>query len=145
MRYLKRPVLAAATALWLCTSAVGQVCTTPLPSDVVKASPGDSGRGAFLGVWGNGMWDGKLCHTLAVESLSGEGAAIVVYSYGAYPAWNIKAPGFYRLEGKFEGDTLHLDFPSIRARAEYKLANGSLQGQYFSASGPVAIVLTRKP
>jgi hypothetical protein len=140
----KRILIAfAGFAVW--GAAIGQPCETPLPLDVVKPSTDGAGRASFLGFWGDGKWDGKLCHTLVVESLSDDGAATVVYSHGTYSGWNIRAPGFYRVKGRFEGDTLHLNFPTIGARAEYKLVEGSLHGKYFSGPAPVAIVMTRKP
>lgn len=145
MQNSRKQVLGAFAALTVWGAAIGQPCDTPLPSDVMKPITGVSGRASFLGSWGDGMWDGKLCHTLVVESFSDDGVATVVYSHGAYAGWNIRAPGFYRVKGKFLGDTLHLNFPTIAARAEYRVVDGHLHGQYFSGPSPVAIVLTRKP
>ena len=127
--------------------AMSQECSTPLPSDTVVA-PGSAhaveGREAFLGAWGNAKWDGVLCHTLVVESLPTESSAVVVYSHGAYSGWNIKAPGFFRLSGRMEGSALHLSFPAIKARAEYRIVDGKLHGQYFTQQGVSSIVMDRK-
>jgi hypothetical protein len=146
MRKFHAPVLVLAVAFAAASGAAfSQVCTTPLPTDVSIPSPGTSGRAEFLGVWGDGKWDGLLCHTLVIESLPTGDSAIAVYSHGAYSGWNIRAPGFYRVQGRFDGSTLHLDFPTIKARAEYRLNDGKLHGRYFSPQGTVSIILNRKP
>ena len=126
-------------------SAASQACDTPLPSDVVLPSAGPTERSAMLGRWGDAKWDGVLCHTLVVESMPTDTTAVVVYSHGVNAGWNIRAPGFFRLQGKFDGNTLHLDFPAIKSRVEYRLVNGKLHGEYVTPQSKSTIVLNSKP
>lgn len=141
---------AIAVAIGLLAAALpyearSQNCSTPLPSDVVVAAPAATdGPQAFLGVWGDGQWQGVLCHTLVVETLSADNTAVVVYSHGAYPAWNIRAPGFVRVPGQIRDGTLHIAFPNGSARVEYRIVDGKLQGRYITRSNVATAVLTRK-
>ncbi|MGE0348062.1 hypothetical protein [Hydrogenophaga sp.] len=125
--------------------AQSQPCSTPLPSDVIVATPSATdGPQAFLGVWGDGQWQGVLCHTLVVETLSDDNSVVAVYSHGAYPGWNIRAPGFVRVPGQVRDDTLHIAFPNGSARVEYRIVDGKLQGRYITRSNVATAVLTRK-
>jgi hypothetical protein len=126
--------------------AFAQKCETPLPSDLNVSTLKDQPLSQFLGIWGDGMWDKVLCHTLVIESLPTPTTAVVVYSHGAYSGWNIRAPGFYRMQGTLDGTTLKLNFPpSLGARAEYQIVDGKMQGKYFSRTGVVTTELSRKP
>ncbi|MGE0099178.1 MAG: hypothetical protein AB7S86_12605 [Hydrogenophaga sp.] len=147
----------ARRAAWVMLLAVGvwamawpalsqpQACSTPLPSDAVIPPPAKAdGTDTFLGLWGNGKWQGVLCHTLLVESLAADGTASVVYSHGVHQPWNIRAPGFVRVTGMVKDGTLALTLPNGRNGAEYRLVDGALQGTYLTQGRPVAYVkLTR--
>ena len=120
-------------------------CSTPLPSDISYPSQqAEVGNRALIGVWGNAKWDGLLCHTLVVESVTAENKAVVIYSHGVYAGWNIRAPGFYRQGGSIDGATLYLDFPQIKARAEYRIVDGKLHGKYVTQQGVSSIIMSRK-
>jgi hypothetical protein len=143
--HISRSLSCAFLLFTIAWQAQAQECSTPLPSDVsAPALQADSGGRSFLGVWGNGKWDGFLCHTLVVESLTADNKVVVVYSHGVYAPWYIRAPAFYRQGGFIDGETLHLDFPQAKARAEYRLVDGKLQGKYISQRGVSTIVMTRK-
>lgn len=126
------------------SAAFADECATPLPSNIaVPASSESSGIGQFLGKWGNGKWDGLLCNTLVVESISGESRASSVYSWGAYAGWGITAPGYIRVTAELRASTLHLSFPAVRTRAEYQLIDGKLHGKYFSQQGTSLVILEK--
>lgn len=143
-----KALAAAGVAAWLAlgwTSAAAQPCSTPLPSDLATpAAPGADGPGAFLGTWGDGKWQGVLCHTLVVESVGADGTATAVYSNDAHLPWNIRTPGFIRLTGTVQNDVLSLEFPRSGARAEYRIVDGRLHGKYSTRTSTAFIVLTRK-
>jgi hypothetical protein len=122
-------------------STVAAECSSPLPSDFQAPQQSAADKDRLVGVWGGAMWDGVLCHTLVVESLQSDGTAAVIYSHGAYASWGIRAPGFYRMPGRVVDDVLHLEFTRAKARAEYRIVDGSLQGKYFSQFGVSSVVL----
>lgn len=125
-------------------SSFAEECSTPLPSDVTRPQQQSiEGSSAFVGTWGNAKWDGYLCHTLVVEALAANNTATVVYSSGTYRPWNITAPSFYRLKGVISDTTLKLDFPSVKARAEYRIVDGKLHGKYFTQNVVSTIVMSR--
>lgn len=127
-----------------CGWAWAEECSTPLPTDLAAPARSAGEEGAFAGIWGGAKWDGVLCHTLVVESLSADRTAVVVYSHGAYSGWNIRAPAFFRLTGRIEGGTLHLSFPAVNARAEYRVVDGRLHGKYIAPQATAAIVMERR-
>lgn len=141
-------LLAAGVAAWLgltLNSAAAESCSTPLPSDVVTpAAPTPDGPGAFLGTWGDGKWQGVLCHTLVVESIGADNTATAVYSHGVHRAWNIRSPGFARLTGTIRNDVLYLEFPNNGPRMEYRIMDGRLHGKYTIRTSNAFVVLTRK-
>lgn len=125
--------------------AQAEECVTPLPSDVLTtAQPTAEGPRAFLGTWGNGKWQGLLCHTLVVESVEEDSKATVVYSHGVHQPWNIRAPGFLRITANIQGDTLSFTFPNNGPRAEYRIVDGQLHGRYITRRSEATVVLTRK-
>jgi len=146
MTYRNLPVAALLLALALAPIRVqAEECLTPLPADVaVPAQPASEGPGAFLGIWGNGKWQGVLCHTLVVESVAADGRATVVYSHGAHTPWNIRTPGFLRVSANIQGDTLAIAFPNNGPRAEYRLIDGRLHGRYITRSSESTVVLQRR-
>lgn len=120
-------------------------CETPLPENFappVKSAEG--GANEFIGVWGGGKWDKKLCHTLVVESVDADGKAKVIYSYGVYDKWNIKKPGFNRDTGLIVDSVLTLDWSKNGIKVEYRLDNGKLKGKYILHDGYVTAELTQK-
>lgn len=57
----------------------------------------------FAGHWGNGAWDGKLCHEIVVEAIYPNGTARVVELQGDYAPWN-RWPTAFRRTGVFTED-----------------------------------------
>jgi hypothetical protein len=144
MNGLARASVAGWLALTL-SGAAADSCSTPLPSDVATpAAPSADGPGAFLGTWGDGKWQGVLCHTLVVESVGADNTATAVYSHGVHQAWNIRAPGFRRMAGTIRNDVLYLEFPNNGPRVEYRIVDGRLHGKYTIRQNEAFVVLTRK-
>jgi hypothetical protein len=105
-----------------------------LPSDVHVLPPGSDvppGLAAFSGKWGPNRWDGdQLSHILIVEEIKPTGDAVVLYAWGNWARWRIKA-GSVRVHGVILDGILSLDRFKNGARAQYKLdLDGSLVGTY---------------
>lgn len=115
-------------------------CDNPLPEYVVTAPTGnvDQTKASFSGVW-VGRWDGKLCHTLVVETVDNQGAQ-VIYSHGIYHGWNIRGGNYSRWEAEFEGNKLMLPTFGNGATASYRLVDGQLRGKYVNSQGGVTLV-----
>ena len=125
--------------------ALAAECDTPLPVNFTPPTKSvEGGANEFIGVWGGGKWDKKLCHTLVVESVDADGKAQVIYSYGVYDKWNIKKPGFNRDTGVIVDSVLTLDWSKNGIKVEYRLDNGKLKGKYILLDGFVTAELTRK-
>lgn len=121
-------------------------CSTPLPDDVDVVQPDSSVPAAyarFVGKWGDAKWDGKLCHTLVVESVDAEGNATVVYSYGVYTPWDIYEADWVRTLAEVSDEELQLDRFSNGARATYWFSDDKLKGKYLRGGGRSNITLSR--
>ncbi len=109
----------------------GCAVSTPLPPDVNVQSPVSSVPkeiAAFSGKW-VGRWDGRLDGTLVVENIEGRDA-IMVYSWGSVPEWNI-VQGFVRVHGTFGEDNVLRASLSTGVKVSYTLTpDGTLNGRY---------------
>jgi hypothetical protein len=85
----------------------------------------------FSGIWGNGKWDDRLCHTLVVTSVEADGSAEVIYSHGVYAGWGIReAEYFDEWPAQIEDGTLTLADSSFNANISYAYADGKLEGTF---------------
>ncbi|MEL6316667.1 MAG: hypothetical protein AAFR16_03395 [Pseudomonadota bacterium] len=84
---------------------------------------------AYHGHWGDGAWDGKLCHGLVVEEVRADGTATVVETQGWYRRWN-RWPRAVRRPAKFLDDgRLEVDLGDSGV-LRYRLEQGVLYGIY---------------
>ena len=116
-----------------------------LPSNIDIVAPSESVAAEarpFSGKW-YGVWDDTLEHILVVEEISGPEAVVFIYGYGAAPSWGIQKPGWARVKGVLEGETLK---GTLRngATVTYKLQpDGTLKGSW-ERQGNVARATLRK-
>ena len=126
--------------LGLSMPAAAQVCDTPMPGYKVTAPAASvvPDQARFIGVW-KGKWEDKLCHTFVVMSIDADEVE-VIYSFGVYEPWGIKAGGYGRYIAKFDGEMLRL--PTFRngADASYRFDGGVLTGRYVTKRGGVSYV-----
>ena len=125
-------------------SLAGESCKTPLP-DGFKLAPPPAGLPddlkRFHGVWGNGKWDGQLCHTLVLEVLDAKGSVNAVYSWGDSEGWNVKR-GYSIHRGSISGDVVDLPRFSNGAKVDYTLAGDKLSGRYVRKGNETKITVT---
>lgn len=119
----------------------------PLPPDIRIVAPGPEvppAIAAFSGRWGPNRWNGnQLSHILIVEEIKPSGAATVIYAYGDWSAWNIKANSI-RLHATFTNGTLKVALPN-GAEAEYTIDKiGGIDGTYFPKGGMIATITMAK-
>ena len=121
-------------------------CTTPLPRnmEVVAPTPTTPVEFAkFVGVWGGGKWDDKLCHTLVVESVDPRGNVRAIYSYGTYEGWDIHNADWFRPTGTIKGGVLKLTTFRNGAEVTYRMEGDSLSGEYLRRGNVSLVDLVR--
>ncbi len=120
-------------------------CKTPLPEDVNLGPPPEAlspELTRFHGMWGNGQWEGKLCHTLVVKVLNDKGVVSAVYSWGGYAGWHTN-PGYVEQRGKIDGDELDLGRLGNGAEVSYEVKGDKLHGSYYRNGRLSKVVLSR--
>ncbi len=85
--------------------ASAQECDAVLPTYEIATPKQDVPEAyeRFLGLWGNGKWDDKLCHKLVVESVDMDGNVSAIYSWGVYEGWGLRRPSYLRRRGRYRG------------------------------------------
>ncbi|MBC8270135.1 MAG: hypothetical protein H8E36_15440 [Rhodospirillaceae bacterium] len=124
----------------------GCLAETPLSTDLSISPPSadvpdDIAR--FSGVWGNGKWDDKLCHTLAVVSIDADGNAEAIYSYGTYSGWDIRKAEYFKPNGKIADGKLTLETFRNGAKAVYWFSGDVLKGSYTRNGNTSYVTLSR--
>ncbi len=105
----------------------------------------DPALARFSGAWGNGAWGGIAPAALAVERVHPDGAAEVVYAFGACPQFGLE-PNWERRRGRIADGTLSLDGPPGVTTAFAFEADGALVGRFVPPEGYQARVwLERVP
>jgi len=143
-----------ATILVLISTATARAGDVPLPADAAVTPPEagvPANAAAFSGRWGNGRWDGNLDNILVVEKIQSSGDAQVVYAWGDYAPWHIKA-GWVRHVAKIEGSVLHFalaldaDPSKVWANVAYELkSDGTLAGTYtIVKTGRISLIVLHK-
>lgn len=104
----------------------------PLSATTAIASPNDevpSQLAAFSGIWA-GAWDGTLDGKLAVQSVTPDGSAEGIYSWGDHPSGRFSA-GSTEFTGEIQNGVLKLDPLGNGAEVTYEMrSDGSLFGTY---------------
>ena len=97
----------------------------------------------WLGHWGPGLWDGKLCHELVVEEIRADGTARIADLQGYYLPWD-RWPTAFRREATFREDgTLEVRQGRMGVSV-YTLRDGVLHGAYSWGGDPLRVTLARK-
>lgn len=109
---LKELLVVATVGVVYCISASAQGLPPdiPLPPNLQLTKPADElppKLKAFAGKW-VGSWDGIVGHVLVVEEISSPDRVVVIYAYGKAESRNIWKPAWFRVVGKFSGETLEL-------------------------------------
>ena len=139
-------------ALVLLLIPLAAVAQTPplLPPDVSITAPGSDvppELAAFSGKW-VGDWQGFLDSILVVEKISGRTASLV-YSWGVWPAWHIRQPGFSRVQGTIDGEGVLRAELGLYAKITYRLSpdRQSLAGEYINRymTTPVTGTFKKQP
>jgi hypothetical protein len=99
--------------------------------------------GAFSGIW-IGKWEPGPCSAIIVEAVHPDGVAQVIYVWGSYFLFGIKA-GKEHSQGKIISGKLSLSADNGRAEIQY-VPNGpdQLSGVYTAKAGKVRGMFNRK-
>lgn len=97
----------------------------------------------WLGHWGPGLWDGKLCHELVIEEIRADGTARIADLQGYYLPWD-RWPTAFRREATFREDGALEVRQGRMGVAVYTLRDGVLHGAYSWGGDPLRVTLARK-
>ena len=139
-------LVAACSITLSSTAALAEECETPLPGGYEVESPGANVPEEFArysGKWGNGKWDGNLCHTLVVTSVTENGDVSVIYSWGKYWKWGIKQPDYTHHKGTIVDGKLKLEQFRNGAEVKYWFIDEDLKGTY-KRRGSTSLVTLEK-
>ena len=123
----------------------------PMPPDL-RIVPPPSGvsqeHARFSGRW-VGKWDDQLEHILIVELEVPAGQAtevVAVYSWGA-GALGVGLPGWSRVRGRIEGQSLRLDLPRVQATVVYSMQpdGATLMAEYWRGDQVTARARLTRP
>lgn len=117
---------------------------TPLPSDLEITIPTEdvpAELARFSGVWGDGAWDGKLCHTLVVQSIDKYGNVITIYSTGDYASMDAE---YNKIPGIIKNGRLVLSTFPNGAETSYWFVGDLLEGSYIRENINSTVTLTKK-
>jgi len=97
----------------------------------------------FLGQWGNGSWDGVVCHDLRVVDVRTDGTAEVVSMHAPYEPWGQYATAYTR-NARFIAEDKLLVTSSGSERLYWIGADGRMRGVRRNPSGYVTATLEKK-
>ncbi len=95
---------------------------------------------AFIGKWGGGAWDGRICHDLYVLQVEPSGTVVMFDAHG--PGFHPDATAFTR-RGEI-GDDGHLRVRKGNAQVEYWIENGQLHGVRRWGTAENRIIMTKQ-
>lgn len=98
---------------------------------------------AFLGKWGNGVWNGSWCHDLLIHTVHADGTVELLDMHAPSEAYAAPASIFKR-RGQIRKDGVLYFAHGVTTR-RYAIENGVLKGvRDDGAFGRLEIVMTRK-
>jgi len=97
----------------------------------------------FLGQWGNGSWDGVVCHDLRVIDVRTDGTAEVVSMHAPYEPWGQYATAYTR-NARFVGEDKLLVNSGGSERLYWIGADGRMRAVRRNPSGYVTATLEKK-
>ena len=144
-----------------CAKTPGDVARAPEPADVSLTEPGcytvdlfkpvpinDPAPGvppeyaAFLGEWGNGVWNGSWCHDMLIHTVHADGRAELLDMHAPTEVYGAPASIFKRIGQIGEDGTLRFSH-DVTTRS-YRIVDGRLHGLRDGGFGRLEIVMTRK-
>lgn len=97
----------------------------------------------YLGQWGYGAWDGKMCHDLLVYQVFPDGQVALVDMHAPYKPWNQPASAFRRFGWIDANGKLHFNYGS--ERATYEIVGDTMKGtRLIKGLGNVDIEMQRR-
>lgn len=97
---------------------------------------------AFLGEWGNGVWNGEWCHDLLIHTVYADGRVEMLDMHAPTTVYGEPATIFKRTGQIREDGALHFAH-GVTAR-RYEIIDGLLHGRREGSLGDLRIVLSRK-
>jgi len=97
----------------------------------------------FLGQWGNGSWDGVVCHDLRVVDVRTDGTAEVVSMHAPYEPWGQYATAYTR-NARFVSEDKLLVMDGLSERLYWIGADGQMRGVRRNPDGYVTATLEKK-
>ena len=111
------------------------------PIKIAKPDPKASTQAsAFLGAWGAGAWDGRVCHDLWVMDVDAAGNVVMFDAHG--PGYRNEATAFLR-KGVIEPDG-RIHVRKGGAMVTYWIENGVLYGERETGTSHARIVMLKK-
>ncbi|SDX42496.1 hypothetical protein SAMN05444336_10566 [Albimonas donghaensis] len=111
------------------------------PIRIAKPAPGAPGNAAaYLGQWGGGAWDGRVCHDLWVMEVSADGKVLMFDAHG--PGYRQDATGFLR-RGEITPDG-RIRVRKGGAMVTYWIEDGVLYGERLSGQQLHRIMMRKK-
>ncbi len=97
----------------------------------------------FLGHWGNGSWDGVVCHDIRIVDVRPDGTAEVVSMHAPYAPWGQFATAYTR-NARFVAEDKLLVRSGISERLYWIGPDGHMRAVRTNPSGYVTAMLEKK-
>ncbi|MEM9146704.1 MAG: hypothetical protein AAGC57_10930 [Pseudomonadota bacterium] len=97
---------------------------------------------AFLGEWGNGVWNGKWCHDLLIHTIHADGRVELLDMHAPTNVYGQPATIFKRIGQIREDGALH--FAHGVTTRSYRIIDGLMHGTRDGSLGTLEIVLSKK-
>jgi hypothetical protein len=121
--------------------------TVDLFDEVPIRKPGPevpAAHAAFLGEWGNGVWNGKWCHDLLIHTVRADGMVEMLDMHAPTESFGGQPASIFKRRGRITEDGV-LRFAHGIVTRRYELRDGKLHGQAEGGDfGRAEIVLTKK-
>ncbi len=97
----------------------------------------------YLGHWGNGSWDGLVCHDIRIVDVRRDGTAEVVSMHAPYEPWRQAATAYTR-EARFVANDRLLVKSGLSERLYWLGADGRMRAVRTNPQGYVTAMLEKK-
>ena len=119
-------------------------CYTVEPYQPIRIARPQAGApaasGSFLGAWGGGAWDGRVCHDLWIMEIGADGHVLMFDAHG--PGYRQDATGFLR-RGEMTADG-RIRVRKGGAMVTYWIQDGMLYGERLSGQTLHRVVMRKK-
>lgn len=101
----------------------------------------DESWNRYLGVWGEGAWDGGQCHEIYVTEVNQDGSVVVIDTVAPYQSLRAES---HRRTGRIDRNG-RLIVPGTNGPTVYTYENGRLRGtRFLRVGGTQRVILTPK-